>query len=76
MDKHTNPLDAAVEFFGTQQALAEKLGIKSPSISEWRSRGKVPVIRCVEIEMATNGAISRHALRPDVFGPMPRGKAA
>lgn len=28
------------------------------------------------IEKATGGAVSRHDLRPDVFGPAPAGKAA
>lgn len=75
MDKPTESLDAAIEFFGTQLALAEKLGIKSPSITEWRARGKVPVARCLEIELATSGAVTRYDLRPDVFGPAPEAKA-
>lgn len=28
------------------------------------------------IEEATGGAVSRHDLRPDVFGPAPKGEAA
>ena len=66
-------LDKAIEQAGSQQALAEKLGIRSPSISEWRSRGRVPTDRCLAIEAATG--VSRHDLRPDVFGPPPANDA-
>lgn len=65
------PLDLAIKALGTQQALADALGIKSPSISEWRDRGKVPAERCIAIEQATAGAVSRYQLRPDVFGEAP-----
>nr|WP_289959243.1 YdaS family helix-turn-helix protein [Xanthomonas arboricola]MDN0202824.1 YdaS family helix-turn-helix protein [Xanthomonas arboricola pv. corylina] len=54
---------------GGRRALAKALGIKSPSISGWYDRGKVPVERVLAIETATG--VSRHDLRPDVFGPSP-----
>lgn len=79
MDESTElcSLDQAIELLGSQQLLADALGIKSPSISEWKSRGRVPVERCVDIERATKGAVTRHALRPDIFGTAPpAGKAA
>ena len=62
-------LDRAVQAAGSQLALAQALGIRSPSISGWYSRGKVPADRCAAIETATG--VSRHDLRPDVFGPPP-----
>ena len=65
-------LDRAVEILGTQDALAEALGIRSPSISEWRSRGRVPTERCLGIERATKGKVTRYELRPDVFGKQPK----
>lgn len=61
-------LEKAILIFGTQAALAESIGIRSPSISEWKARGIVPVARCADIERATNGAVSRYDLRPDIFG--------
>ncbi len=67
------PIDAAIKAAGTQQALADKLGIRSASISEWKSRGRVPAERVLEIETQTG--ISRHELRPDVFGPAPAESA-
>ncbi len=59
-------LDKAVEAAGSQLALAQLLGIKPPSISGWYDRQRVPAERCIAIEAATG--VSRHDLRPDVFG--------
>ncbi len=67
----TSSLDIAIKLLGSQEALAKALRIRSPSISEWRKRGKVPADRCLAIEEATNGAVTRYELRLDVFGPSP-----
>lgn len=64
-------LDRAIDTVGTQQALADALGIQSPSISEWKARGKVPAERCLAIEALCGGKVSRYDLRPDVFGDPP-----
>jgi len=64
-------LDRAVQSAGSQQALAQLLGIKPPSVSGWYDRCRVPAERCIAIELATG--VSRHQLRPDVFGPDPAG---
>lgn len=64
-------LSRAIEAVGSQQALADALKIKSPSISGWRQAGRVPVERCAAVEEATGGRVTRHELRPDVFGPAP-----
>lgn len=63
------PIEAAIRAVGTQQALADALGIRSASISEWKARGRVPAQRVLDVE-ATTG-VSRHDLRPDIFGPPP-----
>ncbi len=62
-------LDRAVEKAGSQLKLAAILGIKPPSVTGWYDRGRVPAERCIAIELATG--VSRHDLRPDVFGPAP-----
>lgn len=74
----THPLDRVIEIVGNQEELAAALGIKSPSISGWRSRDRVPADRCISIEQATGGKVTRYELRPDVFGEQPktRRKAA
>lgn len=62
-------LEQAIRIVGTQQELARKLGIRAPSVAEWRRRGRVPAERCSGIEAATGGEVSRHDLRPDLFDP-------
>lgn len=64
-DLPETPLDMAIKAIGSQESLAAALGIKSPSISEWRSRGFVPPKRVLDIERLTG--ISRHDLRPDIY---------
>ncbi len=64
-------LDRACDTLGSQEALAAALGIKSPSISGWRSAGTVPQDRCAAIERATGGAVRCEELRPDI--PWTRG---
>ena len=68
-DMDMTALDRAVQSAGSQQALAQLLGIKPPSVSGWYDRRRVPAERCIAIELATG--VSRHQLRPDVFGPDP-----
>lgn len=60
-------LDKACELMGGQGELADQLGIKSPSISEWRKRKRVPAERCRAIERLTDGRVPCHELRPDLF---------
>lgn len=46
--------------------LAARLGLTPQAISLWK---RVPAERVLDVEQATG--ISRHVLRPDVFGPAP-----
>jgi len=61
-------LDKACDAMGSQEALAKALYIRSPSISEWRKRKRVPAGRCRDIEKVTGGQVTRHDLRPDLYG--------
>lgn len=70
MEERT-PLEEAIAHVGSQQALADLLGLRPPSVSEWRKRGRPPAERCIAIEEATGGLVTRYALRPDVFGSGP-----
>lgn len=51
---------------GRRGKLAEELHISPSAISMWQ---RVPADRVLEVERITG--ISRHDLRPDVFGPAP-----
>lgn len=59
-------LAQALTAVGGPSALATKLFITSQAISQWR---RVPAARVLDVEAATG--VSRHALRPDIFGPTP-----
>ncbi|OFJ47685.1 hypothetical protein BA896_000325 [Janthinobacterium lividum] len=50
----------------SQRVLANKLGITPVLISQWANGLRpVPPERCVEIEKATEGKVTRKDLRPD-----------
>ena len=51
-------------------ALAERLGVSKAAVSSWRNgRFRVPAERCRAIQELSDGAVSVHDIRPDVFGP-------
>lgn len=51
---------------GRNVLLARALGVTPPVVSDWVNGKKgVPLERCVQIEVATEGAVNRQALRPD-----------
>lgn len=60
-------LDTAISIAGGLSALALKLKVTPQVINNWRTRG-VPPDRVLALEAATDGQITRYALRPDVFG--------
>lgn len=65
-----NAVDMVVEKLGGVTKTARLLGVANPSvIANWRARGRIPPERVLEIE-ALSG-ISRHIIRPDVFGTAP-----
>lgn len=64
----TAALTHAVELAGGQKPLAEKIGTTQSQVWYWLNRSKkgVPAEFAERVEAATG--ISRHELRPDVFG--------
>lgn len=67
-------LKMAADEVGGVGALARKVGVSQSAVSNWSARGRVPAERCVAIEKATDGNVTRHDLRPDIFGPPPHTK--
>lgn len=51
---------------GTFQAIGDVLGVTAQAVIQWR---RVPVERCLALEHAFG--VSRHVLRPDIYGPLP-----
>ena len=63
-------LEKAISVAGGQVALGKAIGVSQQRISWWLTKsGRVPAEFCVPIERATG--VSRHDLRPDIFGPAP-----
>lgn len=60
-------LNRAIEIAGGVTALASRLKTTPQVVNNWRARKSVPPERCAEIEAATNGAVTREQLRPDIF---------
>lgn len=59
-----NPIDLASAAVGGASELAKLLGVSAQAISNWKERG-VPIDRCVAIERATGGLVTRKDLRDD-----------
>jgi DNA-binding transcriptional regulator YdaS (Cro superfamily) len=56
----------AEEVRGRGLQLATALGVQPPSVSDWiTGKRSVPIERCVAIERATGGEVTRRDLRPD-----------
>jgi len=54
------------EGHGALADLSRKIGAFAPDVSRWASgKRPIPVERCVAIEQATNGEVTRRDLRPD-----------
>ena len=54
----------AIVAAGSMRKLARALGISTQAVSAW---SRVPAARVLDVERITS--VSRHLLRPDVFGP-------
>src|SRR5262245_25683966 len=59
-------LEEAIRVAGGVGALAQKIGISQPSVSNW---SRVPAERVVSVEAVTG--IARSVLRPDLYGARP-----
>lgn len=60
----------AINILGGQAALAESVGVSQAAISKWATgKALISAENAKAIELATNGAVSRHDLRPDIFDP-------
>src|SRR5262245_43378264 len=60
-------LDEAIRAAGGVGALARKIGISQPSVSNW---ARIPAERVLSVEAATG--VSRTILRPDLYGEFPQ----
>ena len=53
----------------TQKEFAARLGVSQGLVHQWvKGRTRITAERCIQIERVTGGAVTRHILRPDLFG--------
>jgi hypothetical protein len=70
-DAHMNKLNVWIkQERGRLSRLAEYVGVDPSTLCQWQ---KVPPRHALKVEKFTG--ISRHDLRPDVYGPKPRASA-
>lgn len=69
-------LRKAITEAGGQAPLARLVGKRQSHVWRWLQAGRVPAELAVPIEAALKGAVTRHELRPDIFGPPPAQDAA
>ena len=66
-------LQKAIDFAGSQAKLAEKIGVNQQLVSYWLhgAVNGVPPRFALLIEKATDGAVKRAELRPDIWDDEP-----
>ena len=64
-----SPAKRAVEAAGGAGKVAELLGISRISVYEWIYKNRVPAERVIPLELAGQGRVPRHEIRPDLYPP-------
>ena len=68
METGISALKVAINHLGSQVAVAKAVGVTPQAVSEIVRKGtKVPAEWCIPIEVATEGKVTRHQLRPDLY---------
>jgi DNA-binding transcriptional regulator YdaS (Cro superfamily) len=57
-------LEKAIKEAGGPAELGRKIGTSSQAISQWQ---RCPAERVLQVERATEGKVTRHQLRPDLY---------
>lgn len=61
----------------TQKEFAKKIGATQGFVSQLLlGKRPIPAEKVLPIELATNGQVSRHELRPDIYPPEEQHKSA
>lgn len=72
----TSPLERAINICTSQAELGRRIGRSQQNVAYWLKANKVPAEVAIAIEDAVAGEVSRHELRPDIFGPAPSEQGA
>lgn len=57
-------LSKAIHYFGSQQSLAQAIGVRQQAISHWIHRGQIPCRQVLKIVHATKWIVTPHELNP------------
>lgn len=68
-------IERAVKHHGSQAKLAEAIGCSQQQISYLLKAKGITADMALKVDAATDGAVSKHELRPDIFGEPERGAA-
>jgi DNA-binding transcriptional regulator YdaS (Cro superfamily) len=55
--QHPMKINNVIKHFGSQAAAASALGVTQPTISNWKTRGKIPKLQQLRIEHITSGKL-------------------
>lgn len=64
-----SPIEQAAKFAGGVSSLAELIGVSPQAVYKWIRNGRAPVDRCISVETAVKGKVSRRLLCPEMFAP-------
>ena len=62
-------IQKAVDLHGSQSKLAEAIGCSQQQISYLLNAKSITAEMALKVDAATSGVVSKHDLRPDIFGP-------
>lgn len=60
----------AIDQLGSQAKLAQAMGCSQQQIAYLLKAHSISAEMALKIDAATNGAVSKHELRPDIFGAL------
>lgn len=64
-----NLADYLQETGTSQRELAELVGVTQGRVSQWLGGETIPPERCIAIQSATKGRVTKSDLRPDLWPP-------
>jgi DNA-binding transcriptional regulator YdaS (Cro superfamily) len=62
-----NPIEKAIDSAGSLAELARRTGLAYQSIQQFRKVGRIPAEHVLKFEAATDGEVTRHEFRPDIY---------
>lgn len=65
--KKISPFMRAVKLVGSQEEFAARIGVTQQAVSKMLKRGILSPNYVLLAEKATNGQVTRHQLRPDLY---------